>query len=180
MNRGAAEEPGDEFSLPRAPVTFMERAAAAAADEGFCEGVASGEDIKLLLSKAEQGDQGAQFDLGLEYYLKNNFEEAASWLKKAVEQGYADAQLLLGATYQIGKGVPQDRLKAVAYYKLAAEQGYADAQLLLGRMYYRSEDVSQNLEEAAKWYRKGADRGDVKAIGALESLKVRAAAPHAP
>ncbi len=39
-------------------------------NEGCGEGGASGEKIKFLIEKAEQGDPEAQFDLGLEYFLK--------------------------------------------------------------------------------------------------------------
>jgi TPR repeat protein len=129
MNRGDAEEQGNEISLSSTPVTFIERAPAAAEDEdeGFGEGVASGEDIKLLLSKAEQGDQGAQFDLGLEYYLKNNFEEAARWLKKAVNQGDANAQFILGMMCVDGEGVKKDLKKGVSLIQKAADQGDAEA-----------------------------------------------------
>jgi len=150
MKRGAAEEPGDEVSLPRAPVTFMERAAAAAEDEGFCEGVASGEDIKLLLSKAEQGDQGAQFDLGLEYYLKNNFEEAASWFRKAVNQGDANAQFILGMMYADGEEVTKDLKKAVPLIQKAAEKGHRLAQCNLGLMYANGKGVEKDLKDTTR------------------------------
>ncbi len=69
----------------------------------------------------------AQFDLGLEYYLKNNFEEAARWLKKAVNQGDANAQFILGMMCVDGEGVKKDLKKGVSLIQKAADQGDAEA-----------------------------------------------------
>jgi TPR repeat protein len=165
MNRGAAEEQRDEFSLASAPVTFIERAAAAEedVDEGFCEGVASGEDLKVLLSKTAQGDQESQFELGLEYYLKDNFEEAARWLRNAASRGYPSAQDMLGYMYYKGLGVTQNPEEAFQWFQKAADQGHVDAQGMLGDVYYKGIGVTKNLEEAFQWYKKAADQGDVGA-----------------
>ena len=80
-------------------------------------------------------------------------------LRKAAEQGDADAQFNLGLMYDIGKGVPQDYQEAVKWYRMAAEQGYADAQYFLGLSYATGEGVPENDAEAVKWYRKAAEQG---------------------
>jgi TPR repeat protein len=149
MNRGDAEEQGNEISLSSTPVTFIERAPAAAEDEdeGFGEGVASGEDIKLLLSKAEQGDQGAQFDLGLEYYLKNNFEESFQWFQKAADQGHAEAQCHIAKMYEYGEAVEQDSSEAARWYRKAADQGLTQAQDRLEMIVRRQLELSKKLPQ---------------------------------
>ncbi len=57
-----------------------------------------------------------------------------SEVQKAAEQGNADAQSLLGAMYEYGKGVAQDDKQALAWTRKAAEQGNATAQFALGVM----------------------------------------------
>jgi hypothetical protein len=85
--------------------------------------------------------------------------EAAKWIRKAAELGYADAQLDLGSLYQNGDGVPKDQVEAAKWYRKAAEQGYANAELNLGSLYYKGEGVAQDYAEALKWYHKGANQG---------------------
>jgi TPR repeat protein len=50
------------------------------------------------------------------------------WLRKAANQGHADAQYNLGAMYFMGRGVLQDHVEAEKWYRKAAEQGHANAQ----------------------------------------------------
>jgi len=53
------------------------------------------------------------------------------WQRKAAEQGYADAQLLLGLLYSSGKGVPQDFVQARMWLSLAAVAGSTAASSIL-------------------------------------------------
>ena len=41
------------------------------------------------------------------------------------EKGNAEAQVYLGVTYELGKGVPQDYQLAVKWYRRSAQQGNA-------------------------------------------------------
>jgi TPR repeat protein len=61
--------------------------------------------------------------------------DGVAWLRKAAEQGNADAQFDLGVMYDNGQGVPQDDKEAVVWLRKVAEQGPADAQYRLGLMY---------------------------------------------
>ena len=45
--------------------------------------------------------------------------EAVKWLRKAAEQGFADAQSNLGFMYANGRGVLEDYVQAYAWYSLA-------------------------------------------------------------
>jgi hypothetical protein len=48
---------------------------------------------------------------------------AASWFRKAAEQGNVHGQLSLGAVYRDGRGVPKDLVIAYMWMDLAAQQG---------------------------------------------------------
>jgi TPR repeat protein len=53
---------------------------------------------------------------------KNN-EQAATWLRRAADQGYAVAQNELGVMYAKGMGVPRNLSETVRWCALAAAQG---------------------------------------------------------
>ena len=84
-------------------------------------------------------------------------------LKKAAEQGDAQAQCNLGICYDLGKGVEKNPTEAVKWYRKAAEQGIAEAQFFLGACYDLGNGVEKNLSEAVKWYRKAAEQGNAPA-----------------
>ena len=79
-------------------------------------------------------------------------------LRVRAEAGDADAQFNLGASYDDGRGVPQDAAEAVRWFRLAADQGDAVAQNLLGTMYRNGEDVPQDDVLAHMWYSLSASR----------------------
>ena len=112
---------------------------------------------------AEQGDAGAQFNLGLMYSrglgVPENDAEAVKWYRKAAEQGHADAQTLIGMMYAGGLGVPKNDAEAVKWFHKAAEQGIAQAQFNLGNMYADGTGVPEDDAEAAKWFCKAAKQG---------------------
>jgi TPR repeat protein len=65
---------------------------------------------------AEQGDAGAQHNLGTSYFYDEGVQQddvaAADCWRKAAEQGHAEAQYILDVLYFNGWGVPQDVLRA--------------------------------------------------------------------
>jgi len=95
-------------------------------------------------------------------------EEAHKQLRKAAEQGNADAQYNLGRLYARGRpGVPPNSAEAVPWYRKAAEQGNADAQYDLGLMYEQGQGIPLDAAEAARWYRKAAEQGRAHAADDL-------------
>ena len=84
-------------------------------------------------------------------------------LRVKAEQGDAAAQFILGLTYQVGLGVPQDDVEAVRWFRLAAEQGHAAAQFKLGLMYGEGLGVSQDDVAAVRWFRLAAEQGHARA-----------------
>jgi formylglycine-generating enzyme required for sulfatase activity/uncharacterized protein YecT (DUF1311 family) len=95
--------------------------------------------------------------------VPQDYAKAADLFKKAADQGYADAQDLLGLMYDNGLGVPQNHATAAEWYKKAAEQGNADAQFHLGNEYHIGQGVPQNHATAAEWYKKAAGQGNADA-----------------
>ena len=93
--------------------------------------------IKKLRKAAEQGDDCAQFCLGVEYYLGENVPkdhvEAVKWYLKAAEQGNDDAQFTLAIAYYAGDGVQEDHTAAWAWLANAAEQGNVEALSFLAK-----------------------------------------------
>ena len=81
-------------------------------------------------------------------------------LRKAAEQGNADAQYDFGVLYADGEGVPSDSAEAAKWYRKAAEQGHAWAQYRLGVMYRYGRGVPQDYVAAYAWYIVAAASGD--------------------
>lgn len=92
-----------------------------------------------LISRVEKGDPEAQFELGLIYYngqnVKQDYEQAIYWFKKAAENGIVEAQHNLGVIYYNSWGIKQDYEQAFYWFKKSAEQNYAISQDSLGMMY---------------------------------------------
>jgi len=113
---------------------------------------------------AEQGDTGAQFNLGLMYSngygVPQNYKTAFKWYTLAAEQGHAYAQTNLGLMYENGQGVTQDYQTAFKWYTLAAEQGHAYAQSKLGVMYGTGQGVIQDNVYAHMWGNIAASNGN--------------------
>jgi TPR repeat protein len=88
-------------------------------------------------------------------------------LRKAAEQGNAEAESSLGDVYHSGNGVAQDNVQAVFWWRKAAEQGESVAQSNLGVAYEVGQGVPQNYDQAILWFRKAADQGNVGAQSEL-------------
>jgi hypothetical protein len=77
---------------------------------------------------------------------------AATWFRKAADQGHATAQYELGHLNYSGLGVAMDWSQAIAWFQKAADQGNADAQYALGGIYERGVAAPRNSVEAHKWF----------------------------
>jgi len=113
---------------------------------------------------AEQGNAGAQRNLGLMYQngdgVPQDYKTAVKWYRLAAEQGYASAQTKLGVMYGNGQGVLQDDKTAVKWFRLAAEQGDTVAQYNLGLMYGKGKGVIQDNVYAHLWGNIAASNGE--------------------
>ena len=89
-------------------------------------------ELESLRQLAQQGDAGAQYNLGFVYErglgVPQDDVEAARWTRLAADQGHALAQLSLGDMYAYGRGVPQDYVEAHKWVNLAASRATGAAQ----------------------------------------------------
>jgi hypothetical protein len=88
-----------------------------------------------------------------------DYEAAMKLFRQTAEKGDPYGQVSLGYMYDMGQGVPVDKVEAAAWYRLAADQGQADAQNKLGVLYYLGEGIEKDLVQAVAWFRKAADQG---------------------
>ena len=114
-----------------------------------------------LIYAANQGNREAQFLLGLLYRNitppDNNM--ALSWFLKSAENGYAPAQLFMGAIYHYGENTPRNFKMAFNWYKKAAIQGDASAADNLGAFYLDGLGVEKNCQLAIEWFETAAEWG---------------------
>jgi hypothetical protein len=118
---------------------------------------------------AEAGDAEARFRLW-QILRKRNYLKALVWLMKAGEQGHIEALNDLAGVYLTGRGLAEDRGKALELYREAAGQGLVEAQKNLGHIYLRGKIVKADPVEAAMWYRMAAEQDDRESQAALGDL----------
>lgn len=112
--------------------------------------------LALIVPLAEDGDALAQFWLGSLYRfgvdeLPQDLPEAASWLRLAAQQGYPEAQFMLGQMFDDGLGVPQDYVEAANWYRRAALQDHSESQYNLARKYELGQGIQQDFVQAQMW-----------------------------
>lgn len=100
--------------------------------------VAWAESIEDIKQHASEGQALAEAKLASAYLLgrdglEKNEMKAAEWMEKAAKQGLVDAQVVMGALYDRGMGVPNDRDKATQWYEKAAAKGHTTSIAILGR-----------------------------------------------
>jgi hypothetical protein len=118
--------------------------------------------LAIYLEKAEQGDAGAQFWLGVAYEsgrgVKQDFAQAIKWLQKSAKQGNPDADFLLGQMYEDAEGFSRDYVKASEWYRVACEHrpdhgGAGQGCNNLGLLYLDGNGVKRNIIEAYKYFK---------------------------
>ena len=110
---------------------------------------------------------------GTAAYKAKNYAVALKELQPLADKGSAGAQLVIGAMYDNGEGLPLDYRQAVMWYTKAAEQGNGNAQYNLGMMYANGLGAPQDWVQALKWFNlaalSGVDQAYVKTAKQVES-----------
>ncbi len=91
-------------------------------------------DNQKLIAEAEAGDPVAQYNLGRVYKADPtplNSPKAVEWITRAANQGYIEAEFLLGMMYKNGDAVPSNPVKAKAWFTRASQKGHVEAELAL-------------------------------------------------
>lgn len=131
--------------------------------------------IDSIRARANQGDATAQDHLALLYRdglgVRQDYQAALKWYRKAAAQGNAAAQSDLREMYERGLGVREDYQATTDLYRKAAAQGFAKAQYLLAVMYEYGRGVTQDRQAAAEWYSKAADQDYPKAQFYLDVMR---------
>lgn len=125
------------------------------------------EGFKLCLEAAENGYNASQYLVACCYLdseeitgVPNDIKKGITWLERAAENGYDDAQNELGDFFYYGKYIiEKDYREALRWHKKAAEQGNKDSQFRLGWMYKNGEGIEKDYKEAFNWYQKAAEQG---------------------
>lgn len=120
-----------------------------------------------LLQFAKEGIAEAQFMLGWEYEhgsdkTAKNLQEAASWYRKAADQGHAEAQFRYAHLRDKGSGVKKNQAEAAKWFKKAAEQGYVRAQIALAQAYYEGRGIPKDHAKAVEWLEYAAENGNAR------------------
>lgn len=91
--------------------------------------------------------------------LTGSPEQIAAGLLVAAEQGYSEAQTLLGQILLDGNGIEVDQVQALEWFKKASQSDHPMAINMVGRCIENGWGVPANPTEAANWYKRAADLG---------------------
>ena len=114
--------------------------------------------LRWCKQSAEQGYFHSCNKLGNIYYNRGDYEEANKWYELAGQAGYDWGWTNLGNDYRDGRGVNEDKDRAVELYQKSYNmKGEAAGQSAnsIGNIYYGME----NYEEANKWYELAGEIG---------------------
>lgn len=97
-----------------------------------------------------------------EAYQKNDKKAIFSLYLQKAKDGDASAQASVGQLYLLGRGVDDDKEKALKWFQLSAEQGNLYAQAKVGDFYYTGDtipSIKQDYAEALRLLRAPSDAG---------------------
>lgn len=116
------------------------------------------ETIREITTNAKNGDAAAQYELALIFLGDGKTNERAfDLMKKAAEQGNANAEVYLGTMYRNGQGVKKDRDEAIRWYNAAIARGSAWGMFEMGSLLY--ERPKRDTPKTLEWFKKAADAG---------------------
>ena len=119
---------------------------------------------------ARKGNRYAQNRIGMYYFhgigaIKQNYNYAIYWFKKASEEALSDAQVYLGRCYVMGKGIKENTEEGMKWYEKAAEQKNPKALFYLGNIYYYGlSNRGTNKAKGLTLWHKAAELGNADAL----------------
>jgi TonB family protein len=90
----------------------------------------------------------ADFELGMNYYQKNEFEKAYKEFFEAAQYGDYDAQHNIGAMYYRGEHLPKNVISAYAWMALATQAADYKESAIHNKILARMTEADKNLAEA--------------------------------
>lgn len=126
--------------------------------------------IKILEEEAAKGNPETQLALGLMFYsgvqIPVNKEKGCEYIKKAAENGSAQAQYLYSG---IILGTDSDKtpskeqlLEAASWIQKAADGGFLTAVTTLANMYAEGKILQKDSKKAQHYFLKAAEMGDLQ------------------
>ena len=117
--------------------------------------------LAMIRARVIKKDPVAIYFIGEKYRdgmmgLRKDLRKALELFTQAAELGSNDALCHLGVAYQCGKGVQEDKAKAVHFWSKAAMQGHVESRHNLGM----SEGKKGSYDRAAKHFLISAKMGD--------------------
>lgn len=137
------------------------------------------DDRQFFLWSRKAADQGlpeAQYNLGIAYYraigTERNIDRARQCIISSAENGYANAQSLLGFLYVfgVGFGLKQDYHLAYKYISKAADQKFPLACCQLGWMHIFGLGCDSDFARARELFRKADESGDETVRGIAKQM----------
>ena len=96
-----------------------------------------------------------------------DLNQAAAWVRRAADQGYAQAQFALARLYFAGLGVNTDPAEAVRWLTRAVGQNHAAALALFGRANEYGEGTPRDAKKGFELYQRAAETGSSQALNWL-------------
>ena len=151
----------------------------AVASLGYCyqEGLGIERNEKKALAcyriAAEKGNAAAQYNLGT-YYMSNvkppDYAEAVKWFRRAHEQQFREATVILGWCLLNGYGTEKNFNEGMSMLTESEKSGSADACFYLGAVYAKGICGGQDFGKAMKFFKKAAELGHPAAQKILNSF----------
>jgi TPR repeat protein len=98
------------------------------------------------------------------YSLKSDPEKGIELLEEAGDEGSSSAWLLLGRTYFLGEGVPQNIEKSSENFRRAAEMGEPVGLYMTGLFYLGGLGVERNKAKGYEYIKRAVDADNVQAL----------------
>lgn len=128
--------------------------------------------IKKIHRDSAKGSVSAQLAL-VGYYFSpetKDVEQGLFWLKKAAENGSAEAQAALGTVYGEGKILPRNQEESIKWFLSAAMNGDTFAQKTMAGIYHFSVGLDKKIAYA--WYQTAATKNDTHSREMSEKLAI--------
>jgi TPR repeat protein len=114
---------------------------------------------KAAARKWEEASKGAPSSK-----VQKDCAEAATFIRRAAEQGKPVAEKMLANLYFSGRGIPKSEDEAVRWIQRSADHGDSASMLSVGRHYeFGMYGSPKDQTQAAAWIRKAAEKGNSEA-----------------
>lgn len=131
-----------------------------------------------LSTSAAAGQPEAQYRLGAGYFASGDIRSALTWLTRAADQQWPEAQNLLGIIYTNGIGVTCQPVAAVELFTAAAQRELKEAHFNLSALLFSGSAAQPDETAALRHLLRAAELGHRPAwrvLGCLYGLELSAA-----